>query len=359
VLPVDPDDYEKRVAGATNALDVFVNRLIGELDVQNGAFSWWSGHCDWKTLALLADYLIQSVRGVSEALVSASFAARTHRESTFADTEHMKKVTREGTSPFPLDAASRRRHQTITMSQEACFYHLGQALDRLAAAVIIIGGFEVNDMVKADWGDLEEIADMLASGSTKQLLEPVGSKGRIAQIALVKPMADWPQVGPDEWLPWLRGTRNRMTHRAPGQKLLTMNTTSNRLARLFYREPLWSDLQSLVFGARPPRKSFFDAFIMSASEDVLDGLCESVSKFVEAVTKAMVACWDDRKADPAMIVQHGRQWRVIEPTGAMSSFPGYGAPVTVAIDSLMRMSPLDTRRWEAARTMDDRRQDWY
>jgi hypothetical protein len=39
-----------------------------------------------------------------------------------------------------------------------------------------------------------------------------------------------------------------------------------------------------------------------------------------------------------MIIQHGRQWRVVEPTGAMSNFPGYGAPVTLASDAMMRMS---------------------
>ena len=42
----------------------------------------------------------------------------------------------------------------------------------------------------------------------------------------------------------------------------------------------------------------------------------------------------------------------------MSKFPRHGSPVTVAKDSLIRASPLDTRHWEAARTMDDRRRDW-
>jgi hypothetical protein len=359
VLPAEAEDYEKRVAGATDALNAFYGRLISELDVQNGAFSWWSGHCDWKTLTLIGDYLIQSVRGVSDALVDASFAARTYREFMFADSEAMKKAARDGNSPFPFNAASRRRQHSITQSQESCLYHLGQTLDRLAAAVIIIGGFEVKDVAKVDWGSLEDIADDLAAGSTKQMLEPLGSSGRATQIALIAPIAGWQQAGPDDWLPWLRSTRNGMTHRAPGQKMVTLNTTSNRLTRLFYREPLWSDLQSIIFGARPPRTTFYDSFVMTASEDILDGLCESMSAFIEAITKVMVACWDDRKADPQMIIQHGRQWRVVEPTGAMSNFPGYGAPVTLASDAMMRMSALDTRRWQAARAMDDRRRDWY
>jgi hypothetical protein len=36
---------------------------------------------------------------------------------------------------------ARRRSLTITESAEACLFHLGQTLDRLAAAVIIMGGF--------------------------------------------------------------------------------------------------------------------------------------------------------------------------------------------------------------------------
>jgi hypothetical protein len=97
---------------------------------------------------------------------------------------------------------------------------------------------------------------------------------------------------------------------------------------------------------------------MSASEDLLEGLCESVAKLVEAVARAMVVCWNARTADPQMIVQHGRQWRGVEPTEAMSNFPGYGAPVTLA-GGTIRLHPNDGRRWQSAGAMDDRRQDWY
>jgi len=51
VLDVDAEDYERRVAPATDLLDVFAAKLIGQLDEQNGGFSCWVGHSDWKTLA--------------------------------------------------------------------------------------------------------------------------------------------------------------------------------------------------------------------------------------------------------------------------------------------------------------------
>jgi hypothetical protein len=64
---------------------------------------------------------------------------------------------------------------------------------------------------------------------------------------------------------------------------------------------------------------------MSASQDVLNGLCESTAKLVEAITTATATCWADRQTNPQMIVQHGRQWQLVEPTDPMWTFPGYGA----------------------------------
>ena len=280
------------------------------------------------------------------------------RESTYADNQAMKNAASQGRSPFPLNAQGRRPHLTITQSLEACFLHLGQALDLLAAAVVIVGGFEITNIAKIDWGDLEEIVDELRNRSTRQRYQQMGSTGRTAQEALIAPVSNWQQFGPTDWLPWKRDTRDGITHRAVGKKMMVM-TTANRLARLLYRQPRWSELQSIIFGAQPPRKAFYDAFIMSASEDLLEGFCESVEELVEAVTKAMVVCWNARTADPQMIVQHSRQWPVVEPTEAMWSFPGYGTPIAVAAGSTVKMHPNDARRWRTARAMDDRRQDWY
>ena len=357
MITVDPQDYERRVAPATDLLDVFATMLIGELDDQNGGFRCWIGHSDWKTLALLADYLIQSIYGVSEALQSASLAAKTHREATFSQSHAFKQATREGENPFPLNAQGRRRASTITSSLESCFFHLGQSLDRLAAAVFIIGGFEVNNIVKVDWGKLEEVAADLDQGSGRERYQPAGSTGRAAQEALVIPVRDWLQYGPTDWLEWFRETRNGATHRAVGTKVV-VPTTDQRFVRLLYREPLWSEVQSFVYGARPPKTSLWDAFIPAASEDVLDGLVDSTTQLVAAIARTMETCWIARVADPQMIVQHGRQWQDVEPPGAMSNFPGYGTPITIASKN-MTLNPLDAQRWNAARVMDDRRADWY
>lgn len=94
---------------ATDALDSFYWQLIGELDEQNSGFGWWAGYSDWKTLAMLSDYLIQLVGGASESLLLASLAAKAHSEKVTADTYKHKQAWRQGKIPFPVDAAGRRR----------------------------------------------------------------------------------------------------------------------------------------------------------------------------------------------------------------------------------------------------------
>lgn len=355
--PSDPDDYELLVAPATDALDEFAAQLISELDDQHGGFTQWIGYSDWKTLTLLSDYLIQTVQGVAEALLLASFAARTHRESSFAEAHAMKTAAREGGSIYPLDRHGRRRQLTMTQSLEACFFHMGQSLDLLAAALVIVGGFEISGIAGLDWKAVIEIAEDLANGSSRQRYQPTGSAGRLAQEALMAPYADWDKDEPEDWLPWMRDTRNGFTHRAAARKM-TVSTTDRRIVRLLYRQPRWSELQSLIFGSRPPRRAVIDSFVMSASDDVLQGLCRSLTTLVEAFAKSMVACWHARTSDPQMIVQHGKQWPQVEPTDTLWNFPGYG-PVTISPKSALVTHPGGARRWASARAMDDRRQDWY
>ena len=137
-----------------------------------------------------------------------------------------------------------------------------------------------------------------------------------------------------------------------------MAAGGDHLARLFYRQPRWSEVQALVFGSKPPNRPVFDTFILTASTDVLDGLCDSTAQLVESLTDAMMACWEARKANPTMIVQQGRLWRKVDPQEPLSQFPGYGD--AVSFDSRwIGMSPVETKRMLAARISDDRRRDWY
>jgi len=189
VIYVDADTYEKRIEGALVSLSMFANRIIGELDEQDAGPSWWPNGLGWKLRALLSDYLIQSLYGSADALSSASLATQTYREATFAEGYAHRQAARQGLSPFPLNRQGRRRALVITASAESCFFHFGQALDRVAAAVFVVGGFEKN-IVKVDWGNVETIGAEFDAASTKPYLQPVGSPGRAVQEALVTKVLD-------------------------------------------------------------------------------------------------------------------------------------------------------------------------
>jgi hypothetical protein len=131
------------------------------------------------------------------------------------------------------------------------------------------------------------------------------------------------------------------------------------LVRLFYRQSRWSELQSLVYGRPATSQKFFGAFITRPSEDILDGLCESASQFVVALTAAMTTCWAARKANPSLIVQHGSQWRNVEPTEPVSLFDGFGEDVSAFLQKADAAVGHDAIRWQAARVFDDRRADWF
>jgi hypothetical protein len=380
VTPEHLDDYEQRVAGATRRLGEFTSQLADELDRQNGGFRWWTGFSDWKTLTMLSHYLVQSLSGTSESLMSASLQAEVHRQARCDEDEVFGNARAEFEASGSRDTETflnallnaphaRRRSLMITESAEACIFHLNQALDRLSAAVIIVGGFGFDDVAaNAYWNDLVKLAAKLDPAKaqkpspkiTKQSLvppiEPIGTPGRALQEALVAPVLGWQQFGPTDWLTWMREARHGLTHRSPASKFNA--AAGDRMARLFYRQPRWSEIQALVFGSKPPHRPIFDTFIHTASTDVLDGLCDSTAQLVESLTDAMMTCWAARKANPMMIVQQGRQWRKVDPDEPLSQFPGYGD--SVSLDSRqIHLSPVDTKRWLAARVHDDRRRDWY
>ncbi|OZG26219.1 hypothetical protein BH683_025800 [Williamsia sp. 1138] len=92
---------------------------------------------------------------------------------------------------------------------------------------------------------------------------------------------------------------------------------------------------------------------------MLDGLLNSLCEFIAALTETMAACWSERKASPAVIIQTGRQWRTVEPNSPDGRFDGYGsAPAMMPSADGIAMHPNDAKRLRAGRVTDDRVQDW-
>ncbi|WP_431818620.1 hypothetical protein [Gordonia jacobaea] len=389
------DGYRQRVAPATSRLNELQAHLISQLDVDEGGFGWWSGYLDWRTRIMLSDYLIQSIAGTAESLVLASLSAQDHAQDVHAENYAIKAIwsaldkQRSPSKPtptdylaaIPRDAHAERRSHRITASAEHCLFHLGQTLDRMAAAILIVGAIARHDVMSCDWGDIIKLqeADWAKLASTTQTS---GRKQRPARgpldVALVglegTPGGDMQRAliaatthkghGPDGWLPWLRETRNAMTHRSPAVKMQLMVDGRNMI-RVFYRNPKWSEVQSFVFAERAgtARSRRFelamrDQFIVRSSSDVLDGLCESMTSFVTAVVGALTHCWDERRSHPEWLVQHAAQWPLALPRSTSAEFTGYGTEPRVHADTMAAAHPSGTRRWAAARIMDDRWRDW-
>lgn len=114
---------------------------------------------------------------------------------------------------------------------------IGAAVEEVTVARslrIIIGGFEINNIAKLDWGNLEEAATELHQGSARERYQLAGTTGRAAQEALTMPVRDWQQYGPVEWLKWLHDTRKGTTHHAAGRRIV-VPTADKRFVRLLYR----------------------------------------------------------------------------------------------------------------------------
>lgn len=137
-----------------------------DLSAEHGGVGWWEGHLDWRRRVILSNYLLSALDGVREALTNAALEARFHREQLHADNAWLTTVWREvaKTSRSNEDflaasvrgKAERRRDQRIEASSEHCLVHLVQALDRLAAAMVIIGAVE-QPVLRIDWKSLDKV----------------------------------------------------------------------------------------------------------------------------------------------------------------------------------------------------------
>ncbi|WP_139057747.1 hypothetical protein [Tsukamurella pseudospumae] len=93
----------------------------------------------------------------------------------------------------------------------------------------------------------------------------------------------------------------------------------------------------------------------------IDGLLDSTHDFVRALTAAATSCWAARRADPGVIVQHGRQWQTTDPTDSRLSFHGYGNGKVLKQPRGTAIHVHDTlgARLRAAKVMEPDRTEWF
>ena len=146
--------------------------------------------------------------------------------------------------------------------------------------------------------------------------------------------------------------------------------TDRSMIRVLYRHPKWSEVQSFAArsratsnagaGRRRYHSVLRDQFILRASYDVLDGLCESVGAMTAAIADELTFCWSERTEEPGAFVQHAMQWPATAPGQTRASrFVGYAdEPNFIVNPDAIMIHPMLARRWEAARIPDDRWHEW-
>jgi len=162
--------YETRVMKADTALRDLGSAAREDLDESEGGISWWAGQTDWRRLTLISNYLLDSISGVSQSLYCASLSAQLHRESHHAEDfwirHQWRAVHRENPRATPDDylrairggSAERQRRRIIEMMGEHCFYHLAQALDRLAAVVVAVAAVRM-PLLEVDWNSFGRLGN--------------------------------------------------------------------------------------------------------------------------------------------------------------------------------------------------------
>ncbi|MCG7309696.1 hypothetical protein [Brachybacterium sp. ACRRE] len=364
-------DYREPVRPATEVIDALSAEIEADLDVEAGGIGWWNGHVGWQVSAQLGEYLIASCSGVATSLRHASLAVEEHRKTEYSlnydrSTRAQALVGRVTGSEEKIAAftaaspAEERREELQVIWVEQVLVSLAQALDRLAAVVLIVSGVRVN-VVATDWAELTKMAKKEPNSGPSQDLrqgafEDAGTTGRDRQGAILRIAVAWREHGPDDWLPWLMKSRNAAVHRAPRMMIHAMTTHKRRPSGLIsplYAQPDWVDTEAIVRGSRG---GFASMFLEPSPQAVFEGLLASVTSLATAVADEARALWIERRSDPGLIVQNGVTWRPLD-KASVHQFSGYGEAAPIVLEDIA-LPPSTERRMRAAKLMDDQIGEW-
>lgn len=364
-------DYRRIVEPATREIDALNAEISADLDEEAGGIGWWNGHVGWKISAQLGEYLLASCAGVADSLKSASLAIDEHRR-----TEYGLNHARSTRARALAGRVSSRDERIATMTSsteseqrrddlqqiwaEQTLVSLAQALDRLAAVVLVVAGVKV-DVLRVDWGDLAKLAEKAPrngahQGARQGTFADAGTPGRDRQNTLLAIVASSVDHGPEDWLDWLQMSRNTYVHRAPRMNLQVMILDKQRPAgtiRPLHVQPDWADMEAMVGTSKDGLEAMF---LKPTPQEVFEGLRDSVCALVVAVSRAARLLWVERREDPSLIIQHGGSWRPLDKATVLR-FPGYGPAAPTAFKEVA-FHPSTIRRLRAARLMDDQVGEW-
>lgn len=347
---------------ACQRLEDFVD---ADLDETGGGIGWWTTQIGWKHSALLGDYLLASIHGISSSLQQADLATRKYRETEYAQNhalrnEWAKIRAHQGTiddfvgAGHNLGPAGTERELLLTTWNDHAITSMAQTLDRLAAVVLTVAGVR-DDILKTDWGRLASLAKKTPTSSVQfprqgTFADP-GTPGRELQNTFLSNATSWQDHGPQDWLPWLLALRNTNLHRAPLKRwhlMIEERSQPHGYIVPMPVQPAWAETAAM---ARTSSGSLTDLVIHQPPGDILQGLLGSTSSLITSTMTQAGHVWTTRRTDPGMIVQPGGAWPQIDHAEHLH-FPGYGKPANLkVIGGEIRMSPPDTRRLKAARIL--------
>ena len=209
-------------------------------------------------------------------------------------------------------------------------------------------------VIRADWGWVEELLDA-PGGKFKQQ----GSVGRGLQDQLLDSVRQGSFAGPQDWLKWLRSTRNALVHRGATTKFYLPKVDPRGRAigwvKPFVTQPQSSEMNLWVeelaqakvasAGGRKVKAGALLGRIMSDPASVLEGLIGSTSDLLAILVSTLGDVRKRRIQDSSVLGVSLSSWDFPRDTKNDVRFEGYGSSLTlnVGTDTLAMGGQLEQR----------------
>jgi hypothetical protein len=307
------DHIDRRFESAIGAVIPSASKLaieiLGDLDEQSFGISWWPS-VPVEQRILIGDYLYQCADGIVTNLVEARLhywewvEAREKTNDRIADSIKIDPLGNPYQKlPPALAAIDELPYKQEAMHICGFFRSIGSTLDCLGG--VIIGVLGLTTSLRKN--------DILRARSALVKIKNPKTDGEQLQAQFREFLeAEIHRNGPENWLEWADQYRNMFVHRG---RRLTTNLTLRREGLLYnpQGEEILRATSSLHL-AKHPDKSDIEALIrkdMVLDEDAditFRGVFQSCRDLNEAVCERLLCIWNDRRKNPALIVQPRTQW---------------------------------------------------
>lgn len=234
-----------------------------------------------------------------------------HRSAV--DTRHGEIAVSLPTAKTPFDLLERQR---VDMDIKGTMSSLCSALDCLAALIVGVMGLE-QDLRKAD------IVPAL-NACRKVSASPEDPRFKFVSCIL----RELQDAGPTGWHKYLVDFRNMILHRgrrmsfgtlipSPQTDIRRGGQTPKIHTRVVHYLASWPNLSEVEMWSQGHIYP-----LEETGQTTIKGLVESVLRFVNGVSGALVECWIERSKNPSLIVQPKNQWKYQRPILG-EGFQGY------------------------------------